>query len=308
MQLEDLVDFSTNSPLLKLLSRTTNPFVLYPAKALPTLARHIVDRPMAWATLMALPALLDLYSQSEEGAVEETDLEPDQRRGRAGYALPGATQLPFAGPQGEKVMYDVSRWTPVSSMTTGAPPGAVVSRVFPEAPGILNPGGPATEAASIALNRDPFTGRERVPDYLTPEEKRGQLVEDITEMYLPSAAGLHRQRVSTELARGNPEAAGAAALGFVGLRPRYIREGLRLQREAGALLRNIQEAKRVLRLDVMQSSSDEYTGVQVDLYNKRLEHLFARFEAEFGEVPPEALDAAELRPAPAARPSAPAMP
>lgn len=290
----ELVNFRTRSPALRLLASSTHPFILYPAKALPQLARQVVDHPWRWVTLMTAPALLDQLSQYSVGAVNQQDLEPGQQRRSLGYLLPGPTQLPWTDEEGNKAMFDVSRWSPLSALTTGGPPGTVFGKLWQDAPQVLQPSGPGIEATSILLNRDPFTGKERVKGFQTPSERRTQFAKDVMQLTTPSMIGYYGPKVARDLARGDQAAALNSAGGFVGLRPRYIQPGGREDSATFELRANVRAAKQDLKSELRKSKSPDYDEAIMQQYDQRVEALFRAYEQEWGKVPSDMLDEATV--------------
>lgn len=243
-----LPGYDTRSPLLTGLKNTISPFILYPAKYIPSLMEDIMDHPVRWATLAALWGGLDQASRRQYTPLEERDLRPEQRRSRSmGYVLPGVTQAdaimqPLAKlfgaepKKGERYTIDVSRYTPLSSFTGSPAPGSVVGKLFPGVPGaaLLQPSGPIPElAARFAGNVDPFTGREWMTGGESPGERAYKVAtEAILPLLTPTAVSYYGKKiVGQTLPSENRTELLSDIMGLVGARPQLVRPGVQAQYE-----------------------------------------------------------------------------
>jgi hypothetical protein len=222
-------DFRTKSPALNAIRNAPvgAPFILYPAKMLPHFARLVVEHPWRYLSLVALWAGADMYSEGKVGEIADADIAERDRHGY-GYFLPGLTQLPFADPDtGGRAALDVSRYTPLSSLTTGAPPGTFASAAFGDNyPQLLSASGPITELVGrFILNTDPYTGDRIIDPGEAAGSVRSKIVSNVLQVAAPPGLGLHRERISRDLANDDNKALVNDLLGLAGLRPRYAREG-----------------------------------------------------------------------------------
>jgi hypothetical protein len=233
----NLVDYRTRSPALRGLASTgVAPFVLYPAKALPTFAQHVLENPERWVTLMAPFAGLNEWAQANAPAgdvITAQDIPPEQRRPSwAGYLMPGMTQLGAFGretPLGyERIGINPSRWFPTSSLVDRPPPELGYRGVLPDWwPRLLTPSGPTFEMpATFLANRDPFTGRPIVPPGAGAAEKAGRIALRMGRNLLSPTVGIG-ERIATNVQEGRPAAhtAGEALMQSLGLRPNVIEPG-----------------------------------------------------------------------------------
>lgn len=258
---EELINFHTRSPLLHYVRNTVAPFALFPAKALPKFAKHLVDHPERWIMLtMALLALNEAGEEVSGYDFEAGDIPERDRTSGFGPLLPELIQLPTERDErGGVAALDFMRWTPGSAVTQGVPEHSVAGRLG--LPTLFQPSGPAMDLLSVAAtSRDPFTGRpitsERgmaaVPDYL------GFAMREM----MPTAASLHAPRVLEDLEKENYPKASTDALAFGGVRPRYFqpREGARrAQTEFDDYIRGVD---RELRRDLRESNNPEYRREQ----------------------------------------------
>lgn len=275
----DLINFRTRSPAIRLLRGTVSPFVLYPAKALPTFARHVVEHPWRYMGLIAAWGGANELAQSQVGDVAQADLPPAQRRGKLGYGLPGLTQIPFASKdrQGRRPAYDISRFTPISALTTNAPPGAAVSSISERIPAALNPSGPATDLASIALNVDPYTGKPRLTPGMTGTDVAGALGEEAVDLTLPPVLGFQRRRLVEDLRNNDLQSAGVNAFGLLGLRPRYVRPGEYADQARYELEQALMDAKQQLRRGMRRSQSGARNQDLMQDYERRVQGARERY-------------------------------
>jgi len=274
---KDLIDFRTRSPAIRLLGGSIAPFILYPAKAIPTFARHVIEHPWRYLGLVAAWTALDKHSQEKVGPIDQLDLPPDQRRGWAGTALPGLTQVPFEGPSGAKGAFDIARWTPLSGLTDASPPGSATSVAFDNWPRLLSPSGPLTDIGARLANTDPYTGQKLVPRSATPGEFGEVVAEGAADLLLPPALGFHRRRLTEDIQSGDRAAVANDAAGLVGLRPRYVRPGQYQQRAQYELEQALMDAKQRLRQGLRKSQRPERDEDLYDEYENRARRAQERY-------------------------------
>lgn len=242
-----LPGYDTRSPLLTGLKNTISPFILYPAKYIPSLVEDIMDHPVRWATLAALWGGLDQVSRQQYTPLQERDLRPEQRRSRSmGYVLPGVTQVdavmqPLAKlfgaepKKGERYTIDFSRYTPLSSFTGSPAPGSVVGKLFPGVPGasLIQPSGPIPELAARAANVDPFTGREWLTGGESPGERAYKVATDVAlPLLAPTAVSYYGKKMLEQtLPSKNRTELLSDVLGLVGARPQLVRPGVQAKYE-----------------------------------------------------------------------------
>lgn len=227
-----IVNYETRSPALGVVRNYLSPFVLFPAKALPMVISSVVEHPWRYLTLAAAWAGLDQYSRAAVGPVNERDLRPDQRASKLGYVMPGPIQLPTKGDRGEKMMFDVARFTPMSGLVSGSPPGATTTAISPDWPQAFTPSGPLFDlAARFGFNTEPFTGDE----WIGPADSKTDVAKKVggaaAGMVLPTALAFHLPRVVSDLRNADTKAARTDALGFVGARPQIVIPGLQSAKE-----------------------------------------------------------------------------
>lgn len=246
-----LPSYETRSPLLTGIKNTVSPFVLYPAKYIPSLLNDILERPERWVLLAGIWGGIDYYNRQQYGDVDEArDLRPNQRFNKAlGYLVPGPVRVDGlarmlsadAGQRGEKYTVDAARFTPLSALTGSPAPGSLATQLGENVPGILQPGGPVIDIGARLTNTDPFTGEK----WLTPADDAGDkarkiLVEGVAGQVMPSMLTYHAARVAKDLGNGDPASARMDALGLVGLRPQTIRPGQQAERQ----VRRYEDAER----------------------------------------------------------------
>jgi hypothetical protein len=267
---EELINFRTRSPAIKLIKDSgLSPFILYPAKALPLAARQIVEHPWRWITLAATWGAVDQYSQRTQGRIPDEDLSDRDQRSKMGYMMPGMTQLPVKGSDGEKFGFDVSRFTPLSAVTTGGVPGSTGSALSGNLPQVLQPSGPLVDIlARGAMNTDPFTGDKfiRPSDNATDILKKATLGKvgagtftpgALAGLALPSALSYQAPRIASDLANDDTKAAKVDAFGLAGLRPRVIRPGQEGEMRRYKEQREMQDIQAEMRRDLRKAKSQE---------------------------------------------------
>lgn len=287
--------FRTRSPALNLVRTTLAPFILYPAKAVPRFTRQMIDHPWRYVALMSAWAALNEYAERDEGEVSDSDLPiKDRTQSKWGYFFPGFTQLPTQDEQGNKGATDIARWTPMSGVTTGTPPGSVTGTINEKLPAILQPSGPVADAvAKLYGNVDPTTGRPRIkPDYPVGENI-STLLNDASELALPPALGFHRKRLQEDVENRDFAKFRTDILGPTGLRPRFVRPGANISAALHQLETSLSDMeydfKRELRNN--KDSRPERTQALVDRYLRRRKSAIDNFTERTGSPPP-----AEVRP------------
>jgi diguanylate cyclase (GGDEF)-like protein len=288
-----LGNFRSRSPALQVLRSTISPFVLYPAKALPRLGQQIIDHPWRYLTLISIWGGLNEYSQRQVGDVEDRDL-PVGQRNRLGYFFPGFTQLPFENEKGERGGVDVSRWTPLSALTTAAPPGSVPASFSERAPDILRAGGPVVDlAARFGANVDPYTGSPAYARDYPPSQNISSLLQDVAGTMLPSALDFHAERIKEDIANADWDKFKNDLLGPTGLRPRFIRPGANVVNASYQLDNSLREMKQDFRRSLRYNKNPDRIETLRRRYMARVHQAITNFTERTGQPPPpETLDSA----------------
>lgn len=293
-----LGNFRTRSPALQVLRSSIAPFVLYPAKVLPRFASQVVDHPWRYLTLIALWGGLNEYSQKQEGDVPDIDVPPGQRR-LMGYFLPGFTQLPMHGPAGERAAVDVGRWTPMSALTTGAPPGSIPAALDEHTPDVFRAGGPVVDlAAKFGANIDPFTQKQVYRADYPPQENIRKLLNDVSGTMLPSALDFHAANIKQDIQNRDLDKLKNDALGPTGLRPRFIRPGANARSATFELQESLASMKQDLQKDLIANKNPGRVAVIQDRYLRRVRQALANYRERLGVEPPSDIVRQALQPNP----------
>lgn len=280
-------NFRTRSPALNLIRGTVSPFILYPAKAVPKFAELIVDHPWRYMTFVAMATALHEYSEAEVGEVPEHDLAVRDRPGALGRLLPGLVQLPFKNERGEKAMTDVSRWTPLSALTTAAPPGAAGAVISDEYPALFQPSGPLVDlAAKAATGRDTYSGRPLVRRDYPLGENLATTANEVGRTFLPPAAGFHADRVKQDIQNRDMDKLRTDLMGPTGLRPRYIRPGGNTRAAVYQLQASVRDMKYELQRELIANKNPARQQVIVDRFKRRIASAVDNFRERMGEEPP----------------------
>jgi len=254
--------YDTRSPMLQKLKHVS-PFVMYPAKYLPAALNLIAEHPWRWALASATWAAVDQASRRQTGAVDESDLPPNKRFTRAGYLLPGPVQAEALGLKsneaGKRLMFDVSRFTPVSSLTGTAAPGTMAAALSEAAPAIVQPSGPLVDLfARGAMNVDPFSGQkfikgsdeasDKLKKWTVGSTEKGRFSPGLlTSLTLPSSLSYHLPNILKDLSYGNEENTKMSMMGLLGGRPVPIKRGQRAQVEQYKYAEKMREIDEDLR-------------------------------------------------------------
>lgn len=281
-----LGNFRSRSPALQVLRSSVAPFILYPAKVLPRFASQVVDHPWRYLTLIALWGGLNEYSQKQEGEVPDIDVPPGQRR-LMGYFLPGFTQLPMRGNQGERAAVDVGRWTPMSAVTSGAPPGSIPAAFDEHTPDVFRAGGPVVDlAAKFGANIDPFTQKQVYRADYPPRENIRKLLNDVSGTMLPSALDFHATNIKEDIQNRDIDKLKNDALGPTGLRPRFIRPGANARSATYELQESLSSMKQDLQKDLIANKNPARVAVIQDRYLRRVQQALSNYRHRLGVEPP----------------------
>jgi hypothetical protein len=254
--------YDTRSPMLQKLKHVS-PFVMYPAKYLPAALNLIAEHPWRWALASATWAAVDQASRRQTGAVDESDLPPNKRFTRAGYLLPGPVQAEALGLKsneaGKRLMFDVSRFTPVSSLTGTAAPGTMAAALSETAPAIVQPSGPLIDLlARGGMNVDPFSGQkfikgsdeasDKLKKWTVGSTEKGRFSPGLlTSLTLPSSLSYHLPNILKDLSYGNEKNTKMSMMGLLGGRPVPVKRGQRAQIEQYKYAEKMREIDEDLR-------------------------------------------------------------
>jgi diguanylate cyclase (GGDEF)-like protein len=292
-----LGDFRSRSPALKLLSSTISPFILYQAKAVPAFARNVVDHPWKYMSLIAAWGAMDQMAQQEMGPVPESDVPVNQRK-TYGYFFPGFTQLPFGDEKGNKAAVDVARWTPMSGLTTGAPPGSVPEAFGDNGMALVTPGGPVIDAALRGSNVDPYKKEPRLKRDRPTSENVGKVLNDAADFVLPSALGFHASRLKGDIDNADWTKFKNDLLGPTGIKPSYVRPGAVAMDAAFTLERSLRDMKQEFRVALRANKNPERVGELAKQYQTRVATALANFKDRIGTAPDPAIVDEYLTPEP----------
>jgi hypothetical protein len=290
----------SRSPFVQTLASTTSPFIRWSVNALPEFAADIVDHPWRYLTLAAGMAAINEWGAARQGGqTDEGDIPLSQRR-RAGYALPGITQIPGMKP-GSSV--DVSRWTPLSSITTAAPPGSAPAAFSERIPGIAQIGGPAIDLASkFGANRNPMSGKEEFPRDYPPSQNIARLLNETSGVLLPSALDYYVPLAVEDVHNRDFEKLGTDVMGPLGLRPRNVRPGQNTVSATYTLQNSLAAMSQALTKELLANKNPDRVRVINGRYLARVRQALSNYRDRTGTEPPadavqRALEAAQNIPA-----------
>jgi len=277
-------NFYTRSPALSV-ARRLSPFILWPLKVLPPVAKNVIDHPYRYLTLVAAGAALDEYSKSQVGEIPEEDIEERDRR-KWGYFFPGFTQLPFVDAEGRKAALDLGRFTPFSSATDVANQGSTGAAISDRFPRVLTPSGPAAELWNIASNNyDSFRGEPRYSDTSGPWGVAGEIAKDLGRAAAPPSVGFHLPRILNDLANSDRSKASIDALGLVGARPRFVEPGGVAFRAQLEYEKDMQRLNRELKRALNASRNPARDEELFKDYDAKVDRAAAKFERTVSPPP-----------------------
>lgn len=283
-----LGNFRSRSPALKMISSTVSPFVMYQAKAVPAFAKNVVDHPWKYLSLIAAWGAVNELGKEEQGEVPEVDIPVNQRK-TYGYFFPGFTQLPFGDERGNRAAVDMARYTPMGGLTTGAPPGSLPEAFSDEGMALTTPGGPVIDAALRGSNVDPYTHDPLIKRDRPLKENVGKLANEAANFILPSALGIHAQRLHEDIQNADWTKFKNDLFGPAGIKPRYVRPGAVATDAAYTLRRSLADMKQELRRDLRANKDPDRVKVLTDRYMNRVATALANFKSRIGTVPDQEL-------------------
>ncbi len=248
-----LGDFSRgqSSRAVRLARNTGAPFIAYPLAALPTFAQHVIERPWRWVALTAPLLFLNEWGQAEaKHDLGPADVAPRERDGVFGLLLPNLVQVPMSRDDRDRVpAMDLSRWTPLSALVTGAPPATLGGAI--DAPQILQPTGPLVDVPAMMLNRESAFSDRKLVDPMAPTgEKAATVGRAVGDLLLPSAAGYSLRRLITDTRRKDPQGVTLDVMGYAGIRPRYYGKGDDAMRARNDLEKRMRDIDYQARMDL----------------------------------------------------------
>lgn len=253
---------ASGSRLVRLLRSTAFPFITYQAAAVAPFGRALIEHPYRWLSLtLPLLYLNELGQQEAQHDLTTADVPRRERDTIFGTLIPNLVQLPLPRDErGGVAAIDLTRFTPLSGLVTGAPPGTAPGAL--DLPGLLAPTGPVVQSAvAVAANRaSPFSDQPMLGPYDSPGEVAGKAVDFAEDLLLPAAAGMHRRRLLEDLRQGDTGALPLDVAAFVGARPRYYREGEAARREQRDLRAAEAQDKFETSRRLMESSDTAFTS------------------------------------------------
>jgi GGDEF domain-containing protein len=291
---QSLGDMSApQSPATQWIRRTASPFFLYPLRAVPRFAQQAIDHPWRYVALMGAMAAVDLYSRSQVGDVPERDLAPADRRDMFGYFLPGFTQLPLTDEQGNKGGVDLARWTPLSALTSSAPPGATGGALSDEFPAVFQPSGPLLDLGGrLAANVDPFSGKPLIKKDYPLGENISNVLNQAGEMAAPSMLAFHRRRLEDDVRNRDWTKFKNDILGPTGMRPRYVRPGGEVRQATFQLGEDLNAMKHEFSQAMIANKNPDRSAQIVDQYLRRVTSALSHFSERIGPPPKELVNQA----------------
>lgn len=296
--MRNMPSYDTRSPILGALRMGPAPFIMYPAKYLPTALDNIMMHPYRWATLAGTTwALMDQASRRLYGKIEEEDLPPNRRRSETfGYLLPGVTQIDAAmrpvlkalgrTPDEErKYTIDAARFTPLSALTGSPVPGTDLSSQLlgERAPQILQPSGPLMDIAALAMGKNAYTGEDFFSPSDEPLDKALKLGGWASRMALPTFLGVHTPRVIGDVRRGDLDAAITNALGILGMRPTMVTPGMQSQLQQRRFEEQMSDARLKLRQELRKAKTPEEEARIEQKYEAKMTRLAAKYQQRLDE-------------------------
>lgn len=158
-----IFDYGDLAPGIRAVRDSYAPFVSYTAKAVPSLARTLVERPWRFAAPLALlyglneAAFMALYGDDDDAAerAERANLS-EFLKGRTSLGTPRAVRLPMNTKAGEAMYLDVYRLMPLGDIfdVNNQAGGVPVPAPFMPSHPLL------TVGAGLLMNKDTYTGEE----------------------------------------------------------------------------------------------------------------------------------------------------
>jgi hypothetical protein len=239
-------------------------------------------------SLVAAWAAMNELSKQEVGEVPESDIPVNQRRAY-GYFFPGFTQLPIADDRGNKGATDMARWTPMSGVTTGAPPGSVPEAFGDNGSALVTPGGPVIDAALRASNVDPFSKGPMLKRDRPLGENVATAAHAAADFVLPSAFGFHAERLREDVNNADWTKFKNDLLGPTGAKPRYVRPGAVASDAVYTLNSSLRDMKQEFKKTLRANKDPDRVRELSEQYKKRVATALSNFKSRIGTPPPSEL-------------------
>lgn len=287
-----MIDFRSKSPLLRVLGNTVFPFIRYPVKALPTFARLIADHPERWLVLTSMLLALNEYGEQVAGEELSSEDVPFDRRGSGlSAAAPDLVQVPWGHDKGMGVpAVDFTRMTPISGLTTGAPPGTFAGEAG--LPMVASPGGPLLDmAAALRYNIKP--GAFNVDDKMIRYEDRDdpvsiskRIFEAARSTAAPPLLGYYLDEAREAVRTGDPVRKQNWWLSQIAMRPRYYVPGEQLDRAEYELEQAMNDIRYQERRRLKRTAPEGEPFPVFDSYEQRTNRARRVFEKRTGQPAP----------------------
>jgi hypothetical protein len=163
------------------------PFISYAYKAVPMVASTFAAAPHRMLPIygLLLGANALAYSMLAGDADEDEERRdlPDYMKGLTAVGTPKVLRVPFNDVNGNPVFFDVSRRLPLGDLFDSQNQMGGMPLLAPFTPSnpVLN------TIIAMTANKDPFTGRDVVPSFESPEQAAKLRAQWLTMQILPAA-------------------------------------------------------------------------------------------------------------------------
>lgn len=148
-----MINYNINARYINKLRGSVLPFLAWPYRAIPMIAKIALFQPWKIATILTYVSALNALAYAIDGGDEDEERKhlPEWQRGSV-WGLPGAPKmlrLPFS-PDGKPAFVNLSSYMPLGNINTNAASGI---------PATVMPGGPVWTAIEMLMGYNSFTGQ-----------------------------------------------------------------------------------------------------------------------------------------------------
>ena len=267
---ESFVDYDINAPAIRIARQTLLPFVAWPYRMVPIMARIAVAKPWKIASTLAAIYAINALGYAAAGGGDDEDearanhdeyMQEAMWGGLFGFNAPTYVRMPWSD-EGKEVFLGVGRIIPLADMATISDSGV---------PSMVMPGGPVMVLFSALMNHDSFMGKQISEDTDAPAEATAKRVGYVAEQMSPNIL-VQLKKLVTDVDKLGPLGA-------------ENNSWLQAVRVAGFSVRELDTAEQVFKRSQRdQRVSSAYTSAVSKVWRAQARDATPDWDAAYDEV------------------------